>query len=189
MDFATDLVRERLSSTIEIKNFDCGNNDLNDFILNDALPHQDQLLTITYLYKYQNKTVAFFSVSNDTVSELMFEDKNKFDKFRKSIPRPKRYRILPAVKIGRFGVDKKFEGNGIGNWIMDFIKLSFIHNNKTGCRFITVDAYNNERTLHFYQKNDFEFFTGQDAEHKTRSMYFDLIRFLPVLDTIKNLTI
>lgn len=58
--------------------------------------------------------------------------------------------------------------------------------NKTGCRFLIVDAYNNEAPLGFYQKNEFLFLFSteqQEAENlgydvaktlHTRLMYYDL---------------
>ena len=39
---------------------------------------------------------------------------------------------------------------------MSFIKDWFRHeDNKTGCRFIVVDAYNEEKVLRYYEKNGF----------------------------------
>jgi len=71
---------------------------------------------------------------------------------------------------------------------MDFIKSWFIDpNNKTGCRFIVVDAYNETIPIKYYRNNDFEFlFSTEEQEKeymgllevdtlKTRLMYFDLI--------------
>lgn len=61
---------------------------------------------------------------------------------------------------------------------MDFIKAFFALKNKTGCRFITVDAYNYPATINFYKKNGFDFLTSQDEKEDTRSMYFDLMTFV-----------
>lgn len=71
---------------------------------------------------------------------------------------------------------------------MDFIKSWFIDsNNKTGCRFIVVDSYNESGHLNYYQKNGFTFlFSSEEQELdymglknessiKTRLMYFDLV--------------
>lgn len=57
---------------------------------------------------------------------------------------------------------------------MSFIKIWFTDDNKTGCRFIIVDAYNNEETIHFYQKNNFAFLLKNDELDETRLMIFDL---------------
>jgi hypothetical protein len=43
---------------------------------------------------------------------------------------------------------------------------------RTGCRFLTVDAYRD--AFPFYQKNYFNFLAGQGLVDDTRIMYFDL---------------
>lgn len=168
----------RLTPDIVLDDFDCGEVDLNDFIINEALPHQNELITVTYVYKLKtsNKVIAFFSVHNDSVKAESFDSNRKFYKFRSVFPKEKTYKSYPAVKLGRLGDDKSISGNGFGSEIINAIKFSFAHNNKTGCRLITVDAYNNPRTLNFYDKNEFEFFSDKDKTDKTRSMYFDLSR-------------
>ena len=77
----------------------------------------------------------------------------------------------------------------IGSQIIDFIKDWFRSSeNKTGCRFIVVDAYNNDRTIHFYLKNGFKLLYRTEEEERsflaikadeplqTRFMFFDLKR-------------
>lgn len=73
-----------------------------------------------------------------------------------------------------------------GSQLLGFIKDWFrAEDNKTGCRFLVVDAYNLPQTLNFYTKNGFKFLHKDDAEEKsyyhvcddfisTRLMYFDL---------------
>jgi hypothetical protein len=71
---------------------------------------------------------------------------------------------------------------------MDFIKTWFFDSqNKTGCRFIVVDAYNSEEPISYYKNCGFEFlFSTEDQEKQyynhsskyglaTRLMFFDLI--------------
>ena len=72
---------------------------------------------------------------------------------------------------------------------MNITKLLFLTNNRTGCRFITVDAYNTEEAIGMYQKNHFAFITGADKDNETRIMYYDLARslgqnFAPTLMTV-----
>ena len=90
----------------------------------------------------------------------------------------------PATLIGRFGVPTKFEGNGIGSQVMDFIKSICITEDANKCRFLLVDSYNTKKALDFYKKNQFEslFSTEeQEKEHykkeelKTRFLFFDLL--------------
>ena len=49
----------------------------------------------------------------------------------------------------------------------------FVIKNKTGCRFITVDAYLN--AIPFYEKNGFRMMNLEDDDPHTRLMYFDLM--------------
>ena len=78
------------------------------------------------------------------------------------------------MKIGRLGASVNFQRKGVGNLIIDYLKQLFVDNNRTGCKFITVDAY--RQSLSFYEKNDFEYLTIKDRQDDTRLMYFDLIK-------------
>ena len=64
----------------------------------------------------------------------------------------------------------------LGSQILIFIKGWFAFNNKTGCRFLLVDAYNRPEVIKFYEKNDFTTVTTKDETKKTRLMFFDLMR-------------
>jgi GNAT superfamily N-acetyltransferase len=181
-----DCKTTRLEITTPIKPFDCKDPDLNQFLFQDAQNYLKELLGVTYLFEYGDITVAFFTVSNDKIvySEDVFQSKSAWKRFLNVLPHKKRLRELPAVKIGRLGVDAKFQGNEIGTQIIDFIKMFFVDKNKTGCRFITVDAYNNPRTLSFYEKNGFQMLTETDESEETRLMYFDLMRFIRMLPAL-----
>jgi len=172
-----DLQFTRLSQRNETKDFDCGDDDLNDFIRNDAWNYQNELLSVTYLFENkQSEVVAFFSVSNDSLKDADYE---KWNNLSRKVSNRKRRKDYPAVMIGRIGVSSKFKGNNLGSDILFFIKNWFTSENKTGCRFVLVDAYNNPQVINFYQKNEFTLLTEKDAEKKTRSMYFDLVRMIP----------
>ena len=69
-------------------------------------------------------------------------------------------------------VSEKYERQGIGRMIIDYTKELFITNNRTGCSFITVDAYKN--SLEFYERNGFLYLSGKDKKSDTRLMYYNL---------------
>lgn len=170
--------------------FDCGHGDLNDFFTNDSQNYSSQLLGKSYCFlldENPQEIVCAFTISNDSIKTNFLPNSRK-KKVNKEIPRAKQFRSYPAVLIGRLGVSDKFKKNGIGRELMDFIKSWFIDaENKTGCRFVVVDSYNEEIPLAYYQRNDFEFlFSSEEQEKeymdlpkdyalKTRLMYFDLI--------------
>lgn len=170
---------ERLSADHAFLPFDCGDNDLNDFLLSQAKDYQEQLLAVTYYWESKNGTVLYFTLSNDKVTAMEFT--NSFWRKVKSLfPHSKHRKDYPAVKIGRLAVDKRFQNTG-DNWgttVLNYIKKWMVADNKTGCRFITVDAYLS--AVPFYLKNGFLFMGSNERQRfetkssATIAMYFDL---------------
>lgn len=175
----------------KLEPINCGEDDLNDFFHNEAVLYSNELLGKTYVWvtnEEPHRIVAAFTVSNDSVKTRLLP-KNSINRINRPISNYKRGRTYPAVLIGRLGVDVNFQGKTchIGSQIIDFIKQWFSdEDNKTGCRFMLVDAYNNPGVLAFYQKNNFKFLYPSEQEEKdfynlpeeerlhTRMMYLDL---------------
>lgn len=165
-----------LSDFTIFSGFDCDDEDLNDFIINDALKHKEELVAETYLFTFNNAPstpIAFVSLLNDSIPLSTSRQ-------RRLIPNSiRKYKNYPSVKMGRLGVSKDYQGLNVGTSIVDAIKELFTSFNRTGCRFIIVDAYNKPRVIRFYEKNDFRFFPDQDTTKNRLLMFFDLKRFLP----------
>ena len=178
MDYAEIKSRyevRKLSADEQIKSFNCGDEDLNDFLLNEAALYRKALLAVTYVFEDKNtrKVAAFFSLANDKVSLSDFENKTEFNRFRKMrFANEKRIKSYPAAKLCRLGVDEELKGHSIGTLLLDFIKSYFVVDNKTGCRFLTVDAYAD--AVPFYLKNGFIPLNEEDKNDDTRLLYFDL---------------
>ncbi len=173
----SSLVIARLEKGEVVKSFDCGDDDLNDFILNESVLYRKEKLAVTYVLEDQNdteheKVVAFFSLSNDRISLSDFDSKTKYNRFSRRFNNRKRLKSYPAAKIGRLGVDVSVKGLGLGHRILNFIKFYFTADNKTGCRFITVDAY--AAAVPFYLHNGFVPLNDEDIDELTRLLYFDL---------------
>lgn len=172
--------------------FDCGEEDLNDFFNNESVNYHNELLGKSYCFTLNenpNVIICAFTISNASIdtSEVSRSARKRIEK---EIPFEKRHlKTYPAVLIGRLGVNKAYSRRGIGNDVINFIKTWFIDPlNKTGCRFIVVDAYNTEEALKFYElKNGFKFIfpnvesekeyysVGSEMHLNTRIMYYDLI--------------
>ena len=110
----------RLQPFNKVKSFDCGDADLNDFILNRATLFDKYMLAVSYTC-----------------------------------------------------VDICAKNQKLGTQVLNIIKSMFVINNKTGCRFITVDAY--LAAVQFYEKNGFRMMNLEDNDPHTRLMYFDLM--------------
>ncbi|WP_455664825.1 GNAT family N-acetyltransferase [Phocaeicola sp.] len=174
----------------ESHSFSCENDDLDEFFQHDAPLYSQQLLGKSYCFRLDEDPhiiVCAFTVSNDSIRVDMLPNSRE-KKVQKEIPHSKQMRRYPAVLIGRLGINKEYKHRGIGTDLMTFIKSWFIDaGNKTGCRFLIVDAYNEKVPLSYYEKNGFKYlfsseaqeaeYTGfnADAHLNTRLMFFDLI--------------
>ena len=166
------MVIRRLNETEIIDSFNCGDSDLDDFVKNEALSYQEALLSVNYIMERKEETIAFFSLSNDKISVNEFDNKTSFNRFRsRKFVNRKRIKSYPAVKIGRFAINLSSQSKGVGTMLLDFIKAYFLIDNKSGCRFITVDAY--KSAISFYEKNGFVPLQDNDG-NITQLMYFDL---------------
>ena len=172
--------------------FSCGEDDLDDFFANDAIAYEKELMGKTYCWVLRDdvtKIVGMITLANAGIQTTHLQN-NPRRKLNKLIPYTKQGRTYPAVLIGRLGVNIDFQGSEyrIGAQIMDFIKAWFkSYDNKTGCRFILVDAVNNEHTTGYYERNGFrplfpriddekEFYNIPESENlRTRMYYFDLL--------------
>jgi len=177
MTSALDRIKiVRMDNDTTLSAFDCGDIDLNDFLLNDAKNYLTAMLAVTYLVIIEDEIAAYFCLSYDSLTRsaiLTDEDKALWNKVGRKIPNSKRRRNYPAVKIGRLAVDQKYAGLGIGKQIIKSVAMMYINEpHHAACRFITVDAYRS--ALNFYEKNDFRYLTSKDTDDDRRAMYFDL---------------
>ena len=180
----------RVDCKDDLQGFVCGDEDLDDFFANDAYLYSKQLLGKTYFFVAEGVTpmiIGAFTVANDSIKASLIS-KSTRNKLQRKIPNSKRTRSYPAVLIGRLGVSAELRGRDVGSEIIRYIKSWFANvNNKSGCRYVVVDAYNNASVLSFYEKNGFKYLYSSEEEEcetfglgegehlNSRMMYFDLI--------------
>lgn len=156
--------------------FECGDADLDEFYHNDSIAGGRQLMSVTYaLVNEAQKVAAFFSLLNDSIKKEALTG-SRWKRLVKQVPPSKRYSTMPAAKIGRLGVCREMQGQGYGRIVLDYLKGWFTEGNKTGCRFLVVDAYNKPSVIRFYENNGFEFLETDDHAEPARIMYYDLIK-------------
>jgi hypothetical protein len=154
--------------------FFCGDDDLDGFFSREWRDYCSQLLAVTYGVLEEGRLIAMFSVVNDRVESQDFRKSRRQILGRIGYPKRLR-RHSPSVKLARLGVVRDLQGvRGIGTWVIEFLKAYFVLNNKTGCRYLTVDSYGSKTG--FYEKNGFEKFdpdkTVTPLGHTY--MYYDL---------------
>lgn len=160
------LNEDLINSCIQL---DCENPDLNDFFASDCIRYSHELLGKSYCFTLDENPsiiVCAFTIANDSIKTNILPKPRK-NKINRLIPNSKRLNSYPAVLIGRLGVNKNFKRKGIGNELMDFIKAWFIDGtNKTGCRFLVVDSYNEHGPLNYYINNGFQYLFETEEEEK-----------------------
>ena len=179
-----------LKERADLEGFCCGDKDLDDFFTNDCFAYAKELLGKTYFYtvKYAPTTVVCaFTLANAgiRVSDLPNARRKKVEA---NIPHAKSLKDYPAVLIARLGVSKDFRSKHIGSDVLRYIKYWFLDPyNKTGCRYVLVDAFNSASTIRFYESNGFAtVFSSEEQEKEyrhiaeerplnTRLTYFDLM--------------
>ena len=185
-----DCDRFILSKEQLIMNFDCGDEDLNDFFNQDALQYKHQMLSETCFFRHKNsgKIVCAYSFSASSIKTADLPGSRR-KKVKELVPREKSLKSYPAVLIGRLGVDTEFNGQGIGSQLIDLIKDICLIQFPFCVRFLLVDAYNEPAVIGFYQKNDFTpVFSTEEQEKeayrqlpsevlRTRYMFFDMIQW------------
>jgi len=177
INFANLEIR-KLRETDSITHFDCGDPDLNEFLKSEASLYKQHLLAVSYVLvekDYPTEVLVFCSMANDKVALGDFSDKTEFNRFRKKsgFPQSKRLKSYPAIKLCRLGVDAKYRNLHLGSFLLNFMRGYFTADNKSGCRFMTVDAYID--AVPFYEKNGFTTLRShQDDNPHTQLLFCDL---------------
>lgn len=163
----------RLSSEMQIPAFDCGDEDLNGFLAEDALPSARKRIANTFVLMNDGEALAYFCLLTDKITK---QEVSKADwrRMKKQFPRGKQFSSYPSIKIGRFAVADGHGGEGIGTNLMEMIKLKLLETiSLPAYRFLTVDAYLS--AIPFYEKNGFAQLQPLDDNKDTRLMYFDML--------------
>jgi len=183
-----NIRKTKIKNSIIIKPFDCGDDDLNEFLFDKSKDYQQELLATTFVFEDDTKTYAYYSIFNDSfrIEDITFSSKNAVKQFlRHLLPHPKRHlKHYPAIKIGRLAISKQAQQLGLGRRIMDtIIDYATNQNEQCACKFILVDAYKN--AVGFYEKMQFEYFSDNDLNDETRQMYLDIT---PIVNARKNVS-
>ena len=169
--------------------------DINKFFHEEYLDYENQLLGKSYCFVKRDgqNVVAAFTVANSSVRVDNMPNPKR-NQLNRHIPFSKQRSQYPAVLLAQLAVFDGFGGNDIGKEVVDFIKSWFINPlNKTGCRYLVVDAINTPKVLDFYRNNGFEYIFASDEEEmqymsrsikvdngtifrKTRLMVYDLMQ-------------
>ena len=177
-----NYIFETLNENHNLDEFECESKDLTDFLKNDALKQQNMNLNLTHLIICDSVVVGYVSILTDSMKLKILEDETVKNEICKELSISENNEI-PAIKIGRFAIDKKYAKQGLGSHIFRNVLLSIldISQNIVGLRFITVDAY--ASAFSFYvDKNKFRY-------HKKDQKLVDKIDVIKKQDPERNISL
>jgi GNAT superfamily N-acetyltransferase len=155
--------------------FDCDDGDLNEFIKVDCIKYKAQNLSHTRVALYNGRVVGYIALLADSIT---LEESERQWLIHKNV----KVHQIPALKVGRLGIQRDFQKQGVGSSLMKYAAgVAFRMNSEigVGCRFITLDAY--PKSIDFYQK--IGFVKSMHKTYKTRkfpSMHYDIVSGPPI---------
>jgi GNAT superfamily N-acetyltransferase len=161
------VIVRRLEEQDEVKDFDCGDEPLNNYPKRHAWTNQEK----------SSIGVSYVAV-DDAAPHLIL---GYFTLAMASVPRdafPKKHTRglppydLPLILLARLAVDRRFGGRGLGHaLISEALRISLRIANEIGCRCVITDAYRDR--VSWYQRYGFVTIEGA-AETGPQRMFLDL---------------
>lgn len=162
-----ELIIKPLNDNFDLSSFNCNNSDLNDFLKDDALIDQTNLISKTCLCFWKDELVGYFTLTTATikVENVISTDDNK-----------NKYKYFPAIKIARLAVDSSFERRGIGKHLL-FAAIGKVWSirDSIACRYILVDS--KLYSITFYEKHGFKRLVNlkkKEVKADFTTLYYDL---------------
>lgn len=137
------------SDRIELDSFDCGDEDLNGFVRDDAQRLMQQQAVTTYIARYDRVMVGYVALMVDAI---VLETRER----RQLALRHDDHPVVPALKVARLGVSASFREahSGLGVAMMRYAAtVGYQIAVQAGCRLLTVDAY--PAAVPFYERLGF----------------------------------
>lgn len=100
-----------LTGSHDRQGFDCGRQELNDWLRQVARQHQDKGLSKTFVAVRDDAPEHICGYYALTLAEL--ENRHLPEAWRKKLPRR-----IPGVRLGRLAVDKQYQGKGLGELLL-----------------------------------------------------------------------
>ncbi len=141
-----------VTKSITRTSFDCGYQDLNQYLRHYALKNDQLSISKTFIAITETEHVAGYM----TISTAQIAAESLPEELRVKLPR---YPV-PAFRIGKLAVDLQFQGSGIGSWLLtEACKKAVEVSQSVGLFAVLVDAID-EKAKSFYEKYGFVPFSG-----------------------------
>lgn len=138
---------EKLAISHDWKNFDCGREELNQFLQKYAFANQQASSSQTYVALYDGKVIGYYSLVVGSV--VRAETTPRVSKGQSRHP-------IPVMILARLAVDWQWQRKGIGKGLLkDALRRTAQAADIAGIRALLVHA-KNEEIKTWYERFDFE---------------------------------
>jgi len=164
------------ADTADVKSFDCGNNELNDFLRTDEVKDFDkEHLGKTTLVYCSGELVAYYTIYAGSLERAYVQKHGSLSKATTM-----HVKSIPAIIIGRLAVDCKWQRRGVGKAILERVMMYAVDNScHLGIRLILVQAKLDAAA--FYEKVGFVAVPAELKEEAkrirmkgTRTLFLDI---------------
>ncbi len=136
---------EPLNLSHELKDFDSGNTELDDWLKRRALKNEQGGASRTYVVCIGQRVIAYYCLTAGAVANIKAPGR-----VRRNMPDP-----IPVIIIGRLAIDRSCQGKGFGRALVRDAVLRTIQAAEImGIRAILVHALS-EQAKQFYEKCGF----------------------------------
>lgn len=140
-------VAEPLGEHHELTSFDCGNQDLNEWLARHAATGtgQDTRTYVLVTEDEDSRVLGYFAIAPHTINR---------EQLSKSQGR-RAPRQIPAVLLAKLALDRQLQGQGLGGELLVVALRTIVDAaRRVGGRFVLVDAID-EEAQRFYEHHDF----------------------------------
>ncbi|HHI00544.1 MAG TPA: N-acetyltransferase [Thermococcus litoralis] len=139
-----------------IEKFDCGREEQDEFIKSRAWEEYTRGFSTVYLIVRDNKLVAYFSLSPFSIRKRdIAKDSRKGllqDTGFSELP----YSAIPMILLGQYGVDKEYQGKGVGSEILKEIIIPIALEKALSLGGLGLVLHTYEDVVGFYRKQEYD---------------------------------
>jgi GNAT superfamily N-acetyltransferase len=135
-----------LGAAHELHGFDCGNDELNRWLIDHALASQKADLARTYLALAGTAVAGYFSLTTGSVRR-----ESAPSRYMRGMPR----HPIPTILIARLAVDHRHQGQHLGERLLaEALRLAVVASDSAAARLVVVDAIDDQAAA-FYRHSGF----------------------------------
>lgn len=160
----SNLLFKEIDNTVEIDEFCCGNEIIDNFLKNLAISNNERKLSKTYVLcrEEDKKVIAFFSLS---ASRLNTGDARIFGMDK-----------VPVALLGQLGVDKNYNGRNLGkNLIKIALEKAYRVGKMIACRLLLIET--TPDNINYYLKKVHMGFEHFGIRRNYNILYIDLLKY------------